>query len=270
MPAIPRRNRPLPGTRRDVLDGLGERSPEHLLDLARCLLPQLMIQQERIAQLGGGLVRCFSMQTRQRLLCVPFYGRSAPVVVEIHIGEREARGDAVAFTVLLEERRQLGIGGGTRRGQILRQELELPRQAPPDNGVITIQSQRQRLTVQHLLTDVRLEQPMPFPHRGRPLPCQRPGQSQAFEVTLGNHDAPRYGSLQFARLEHRLQPEQRGADDQEVQQWFLAQGLQGCSVRCLLRAAPWDAVSAAPIAHRHRFSTDPASVPEGHPAPSDP
>jgi hypothetical protein len=100
------------------------------------------------------------------------------------------------------------------------QELELLRQAPPDDGIIAIQSQGQRLAVQYLLADVRLEQPPPFPGRGRSLPLHLPRQAQAVDVPLGNHNPPCRGGLGLARLEQRMEAEQRGAYQQEVQQRF--------------------------------------------------
>src|SRR5262249_7099383 len=94
--------------------------------------------------------------------------------------------------------------------------LELLPQPPTHDRVVAVEAHRERLAVEHLLADALVDEPGELLRRGRALPGAGEALGELLEVARREDDA--IGPPARRVGEETGDPEDRGADEEEVQQ----------------------------------------------------
>src|SRR3990172_4993018 len=139
----------------------------------------------------------------------------------------------------LEVLGQLAVGGLDGGREIVREDLDLLREASADDRVVAIRAERERLAVEGLLAHVIANQPRQLLARREPVPdptetlCKTPDPPLGYDDFFG-----RAGASPAPTAEPRIEPEQHSAEHEKVQQRFLEQFRHGTPQKLTPPRAP--------------------------------
>src|SRR5690606_3313469 len=160
------------------------------------------------------------LERAPRVLDVLLERVAAHLRTEEHLLERHGGGQREARRILLEERAELVLRRRLRIREVLRQVLHLLDQPPTHLVVVDVEAERERLAVEDLVTNRRLEQRFEL-GASRFAPVETLGcRSDALDDELGAHDP--VGRLVIAAARRRDREERR-AEHEKMEQWILEQ-----------------------------------------------
>jgi hypothetical protein len=197
-----RRESAFPGDQRRDVD----------LDLAAGGLPpkQAVNARPRLAQLQESGPQRELGQQRGRVTL----GRgAAPIGAQVHLTEGHLGFDPDAIGMLVQPGPELRVGGRRLVGAVLDEEFELLAKPAPDDGVVAVQTRRERVARGHLLAHVVVHEALELLTRRRPLPAAGEAGHERIDLPGPDDDSPRPGPAVAAPGRHGK--EQR-AEHEEV------------------------------------------------------
>jgi hypothetical protein len=145
-----------------------------------------------------------------------------PVGREIQMAKRDAPQQREPLRVPREPRLEFVVRRLPQLGHVLEEELHLLDQPAPDDRIIFVQAECQRLAVEDLLADVALDQAVQLLGGDRPALLPRPPRLQARHLGGGDLDHLRGGG-RVAVPARGVQPEQQRPDQEKVQEGLVEQ-----------------------------------------------
>ena len=151
----------------------------------------------------------------------------AAVPAEEDVPEAEARRLRVAIRALLVEATQLVVARLLDRRQVLDQERELLRQAPPHQHVAVVEAAADRLAVEDLLAHLVFDQRFELLLVRRPAALRLPGLAQPLDLAGADGDAIR--RIVVVSPAPGVEREEERAADQEVDERLAQEARAGDS-----------------------------------------
>ena len=152
------------------------------------------------------------------------------VAVEQHLPERDLRRRREPVGMRLEIRPELRLLRHEPARACVSQELHLLPQAPPDDRVVPVEPERQRLAIVDLLPNMVLDEPVQLRPRRRPAPDALELPGQTLLLRRGHVDDPPI-RRRFAWSGEPVRAEDRQPDEEEVQQRLAEQAPEQRALR---------------------------------------
>ena len=185
MQPIGRSQRTDPTSRRGLRHRLREAVAEQCGDPIERHSAEVIAQQQRVARIRR--TRRAARQPRENLPRVGFC-RRAPGLADKDLSKRNQRLGAKLLGMGLEIGAQVGLLW--RRHRVLEQKLHLLAQPAADDGVILVQTERERGAIQNFLADVIPDLRLQLVRGGRAMPGAREPRGQAVDIGLAHDDLP--------------------------------------------------------------------------------
>ena len=227
VPAEARLDRALPRPGLQPDDGLREPRPEVLRQLLGRAVTVVLLQHGGIAETAGTLgVDGLAGERRQCRGRVVARAHAATVGREVELAEGHPARKRERLAAAFEPRLELGAGRLVRSGHVLGKELHLLRHATPDDRVVLVEPECQRLAVQHLLLHLVLDQMPELLRRRRPVPLRLEVRLQLEQLVEGQDDLPRLRAPVAPGPKVRVDREAGRAEHEEVQEGFSQHALE--------------------------------------------
>jgi hypothetical protein len=148
-------HRPGPAADGQLGNARGEHPAEQPIEVGRCQIPVVLLEQERIARLGR--IGLAGIQRDEHARGVGRGFLTTAIGTKVHLRKADPPRFAELVGMLREERLQRVLGRLGRLCDILADELHLLAQPTADDDVVALEAERQGFAIENLLLDMVLD-----------------------------------------------------------------------------------------------------------------